>query len=133
MRNSLFCFVLALSLASCSPKIVREVERVEVPVIHTEYKNNTVRDTVWSNDSVFIIQKGDTVYNTTKKEFHHYHYQSDTVHSNDTTTIIKEVPYPVEVEKELTKWEKFKADTGGIALGAVGVCLLYLIIRRFRR
>lgn len=129
--------VLLLLLVSCkaNKQIITEKETktevVEKPIIHEIYKVNTVRDTVWNKDSVYIIQKGDTVYNKTIREFHHYSHTTDTIHSNDTITkvvvqpvekIIKE-KVEVEVEKPLNWWQKVRICLGDFAMMAIAVLL----------
>lgn len=112
-----------------------QVEVVEKPVIHEVYKVNTVRDTVWNKDSVYIIQKGDTIYNTTIREFHHYSHSTDTIHSNDTITKIVVQPVErivnnkveVEVPKPLNWWQKLRMSLGEAAIGAFILFIGYLI------
>lgn len=118
-----------------------QVEVVEKPVIHEVYKVNTVRDTVWNKDSVYIIQRGDTIYNTTIREFHHYSHSTDTVHSNDTITkvvvqpvehILKE-KVEVEVPKPLNWWEKLRMSLGETFIGAFILFIGYLIFIRKKK
>lgn len=118
-----------------------QVEVVEKPVIHEVYKVNTVRDTVFNRDSVYIIQKGDTIYNTTIREFHHYSHTTDTIHSNDTITkvvvqpvehILKE-KVEVEVEKPLNWWQKLRISLGETFIGAFILFIGYLIFIRKKK
>ena len=112
-----------------------QVEVVEKPMIHEVYKVNTVRDTVWNKDSVYIIQKGDTVYNKTIREFHHYSHTTDTIHKNDTITQIVVQPVEhivnkeveVEVEKELSWWQKIRMTVGDISMTALALFLGYML------
>ena len=129
--------IMFLLLVACKPQkqIITEketqVEVVEKPIIHEIYKANTVRDTVWNKDSVFIIQRGDTVYNTSIREFHHYTHTTDTIHSNDTITKVVVQPVEkivnnqteVEVEKPLNWWQKFRMTLGDFAMMAIAVLL----------
>ena len=118
-----------------------QVEVVEKPVIHEVYKVNTVRDTVWNRDSVYIIQRGDTIYNNTVREFHHYSHTTDTIHSNDTITkvvvqpvehILKE-KVEVEVEKPLSWWQKLRMSLGETFIGAFILFIGYLIFIRKKK
>ena len=118
-----------------------QVEVVEKPVIHEVYKVNTVRDTVWNRDSVYIIQRGDTIYNNTVREFHHYSHTTDTIHSNDTITkvvvqpvehILKE-KVEVEVEKPLNWWQKLRMSLGETFIGAFILFIGYLIFIRKKK
>lgn len=137
--------ILFLLLVSCkaNKQIITEKETktevVEKPLIHEVYKVNTVRDTVWNKDSVYIIQKGDTVYNKTIREFHHYKNSTDTIHKNDTITQIViqpeekivEVEKEVEVEKKISNWQKFRMNMGDIAIAVlVGLVIVYFVRKK---
>lgn len=129
--------VLLLLLVSCkaNKQIITEKETktevVEKPEIHEIYKVNTVRDTVFHKDSVYIIQKGDTVYNKTIREFHHYSHTTDTIHKNDTITKVVVQPVEkivnnqteVEVEKKTSTWQNFRMMMGDFAMMAIAVLL----------
>lgn len=129
--------LMILLLASCkSQKQVisekeKQVEVVEKPLVHETYKTNIIRDTVFHKDSVIVLQKGDTVYEKSFKEFHHYKNSTDTVHQRDTITQIVIQPVEkivnnqteVEVEKPLNWWQKFRMMMGDFALGAIAVLL----------
>lgn len=118
-----------------------QVEAVEKPIIHEIYKANTVRDTVWNKDSVYIIQRGDTIYNTTIREFHHYSHSTDTIHSNDTITKIVVQPVErivnnkveVEVEKPLNWWQKLRMSLGEALIGALIFSVVYFIFIRKKK
>lgn len=112
-----------------------QVEVVEKPIIHEIYKTNTIRDTVFHKDSVIILQKGDTIYNTTIREFHHYNSSTDTIFKNDTITnvvvqpvehILKE-KVEVEVPKPLNWWQKLRMSLGEAAIGLFILFIGYLI------
>lgn len=133
--------ILLLLLVGCKSQkqVITEketqVEVVEKPVIHEVYKVNTVRDTVFNKDSVYIIQRGDTIYNTTIREFHHYSHTTDTIHSNDTITKVVIQPVEktvnkqieVEVEKPLNWWQKIRISLGEVFIGALIFFLIYYI------
>ena len=129
--------IMILLLVACKPQkqIITEketqVEVVEKPEIHEIYKVNTVRDTVFHKDSVYIIQKGDTIYEKSVREFHHYSHTTDTIHKNDTITQVVVQPVErivnnqteVEVEKPLNWWQKFRMTLGDFAMMAIAVLL----------
>lgn len=130
MRMKMLSILLALLwlfyLTGC-----KTVKFVPVPEYHTLYKTrvDTVRrlDSVYFRDSVFIAAKGDTVYLTKthwRERFRNvYHIKADTVMQQDSVR----VPYPVE--KPLTKWQRWKMDMGGWAMGAVAVLIILVIIK----
>lgn len=56
--------------------------------------------------------------------------QQDTVYlPSKEITVTKEVKVPYPVEKELTKWQKFRIDFGGWAIGIVIITILVVVWR----
>lgn len=115
-----------MSLTGC-----KTVRYVPVPEYHTLYKTrvDTVQrwDSVYFRDSVYIAVKGDTVYLTKthwRERFRNvYHIKADTVMQRDSIL----VPYPVE--KQLTKWQRWKMDAGGWAMGVAAVLVILVILK----
>lgn len=109
----------------------RTVRYVHVPEYHTLYKTrvDTVQrcDSVYFRDSVYIAAKGDTVYLTKthwRERFRNvYHTKTDTIMQRDSIR----VAYPVE--KPLTKWEQWKMDMGGWAMGVAAVLVILVILK----
>ena len=110
---------------------------VAVPEYHKEYINRTDTflrsDTLFRLDSVVIRMQGDT----TVIEKIRWQNRFVNVYKIKTDTIIKtdsvRVPYPVE--RRLSKWEQFKMDVGGWAMGGTVVAIVFIIIwlvKRFR-
>lgn len=130
MRMKTLSILLALlwllSLTSC-----KTVRYVPVPEYHTLYKTrvDTVQrwDSVYFRDSVYMAAKGDMVYLTKthwRERFRNiYHVKADTVMQRDSVR----VPYPVE--KSLTKWQRWKMDLGGWAMGVAAVLVILVIIK----
>lgn len=115
--------ILAMCLVSC------RTQYIPVESVRTEYKTrDSIRtDSVYQCDSVFVLIKGDTIYQYKYKYLYKYQYLSrtDTIMKTDSV----QVPYPVE--KELNRWEKVKMELGGWAIGVllmafvIAVCLTY--------
>ena len=126
MLSILFVLSWLLCLVGC-----RTVRYVPVPEYHTLYKTrvDTVqhRDSVYFRDSVFTATKGDTVYLTKthwRERFRNvYHIKVDTMMQRDSIR----VPYPVE--KPLTKWQRWKMNAGGWAMGVAAVLVILVIIK----
>jgi hypothetical protein len=59
-----------------------------------------------------VTVKGDTVYEYKYKYLYKYQYinRTDTLMKTDSI----QIPYPVE--KQLSKWQRFKLDFGGTAM-----------------
>lgn len=131
-RNSSFRLglaALAVLLSGCTRTVYEPVESVR-----TEYRDRVVErlvaDTVADTRLIFI--KGDTILDIREKERTHRVEIHDTLKVIVADTI--RVPYPVE--RQLSRWEKAKMDFGGLALGALGVTLCFIIAwlaKRFRK
>lgn len=130
MRMKMLSILLALLwlfyLTGC-----KTVKFVPVPEYHTFYKTrvDTVQrwDSVYFRDSVFIAAKGDSVYLTKthwRERFRNvYHIKTDTIMQRDSIR----VAYPVE--KQLTKWQQWKMDLGGWAMGVAAVLIILVILK----
>ena len=122
--------ILALALAGCSRKTT-------VPIAEPVYIHDTTETVRMVHDSTYIDRwhtqwlSGDTVF---------IHDSIDRWHSvvkNDTAWMYREVPVlqkvPVEVEKKLNWWQKFRMRAGDVLLIAAILGLLYLGYRIWRR
>ena len=107
---------------------------VTVPEYHKEYINRTDTflrsDTLFRLDSVVVRVQGDT----TVIEKIRWQNRFVNVYKIKTDTIIKadsvRVPYPVE--KNLSKWQQFRLDFGGWAMGVLALGIVFFFIRLFR-
>lgn len=121
----LTCIVLLVS-AICFTGC-RTTQYVPVETIKTEYKTrDSIRhDSIYQRDSIYVIDRGDTVY--TYKDRYLYKY----LYLNRIDTVIKtdsiQIPYPVE--KSLIRWQKAKIELGGWAFGVLIMLAIMLIIR----
>lgn len=103
------------------------IQYVPVETVRTEYKTrDSIRiDSIYQQDSVYVLVKGDTVYQYKYKYLYKYQYL------NRTDTVIKidsvQVPYPVE--KQLNRWQSIKMELGGWAFGLVIAFVLIIIGR----
>ena len=63
MRKILFLLFMTLLLGSC--KVKEKILEVSIPQIKTEIKyiDKIKYDSIYLKDSVYIVQKGDTIYN----------------------------------------------------------------------
>lgn len=130
MRTKMLSILLALLWLLCLTGC-KTVKVVPVPEYHTLYKTrvDTVQrwDSVYFRDSVYIATKGDTVYMTKthwRERFRNvYHTKTDTVLQRDS------IPVPYPMEKQLTKWEQWKMDLGGWAIGLAVAFVILVIIK----
>ena len=114
-------FLIVFLLGGCKSK-----EYIKVPEYHTEYVNRTDTfhklDSVYLKDSVFMYQKGDTIYHTkvTFRDRYHniYKVKLDTIINQDSVS----VPYPVQ--RTLTKNEQRLMDIGRASI----ICILLALV-----
>ena len=83
------------------------------------------KDSIFVQDSVFIKEKGDTVFVDKFKYIYRHIIKIDTVYVEHRDSI--QVPYPVE--KKLTRWQQLKINAGGYFLAVLMLIGLGYIIR----
>lgn len=107
-------------LAGC-----KQVQYVPVETVRTDsiYLTQTQRDSIYKYDSIHVRDKGDTVFVDRYKYLFVDKLRRDTLYVCRTDTV--RVPYPVE--RELTRWERFRLDVGGYAVCAVVVTILIVV------
>lgn len=103
---------------------------VPVETVRTEYKTrDSIRvDSIYNQDSIYVLVKGDTIYQYRYKYLYKYQYlnRTDTVIKTDSV----QVPYPVE--KQLTRWQQMKIELGGWAVGVIVILSIVLMLKLFR-
>jgi hypothetical protein len=124
MRTAIL-LTLVLFIASC-----KQTEYVTIPSLERDsiYITKTERDTLLVRDSVFVKDRGDTVYVEKWKTIYKSRVSTDTMYIERTDSI----PYPVEVVKErryIPKTIGILALLGAVAIGAI---ILWLI-NKFRK
>lgn len=114
-------FLLAvLSLASCKQVQYVPVETVRLDSI---YLTQTLRDSIYKYDSIYVRDKGDTVFVDRYRYLFVDKLRRDTMYISRIDTL--RVPYPVE--KELTRWQQFRLDVGGYAIFAIVIVILIVV------
>lgn len=78
---------------------------IPVESVRTEYKDRLILDSVYLKDSVLIRQKGDTVFLEKYKYFYRDKLLRDSVYLTDSI----QVPYAVEVGKEVNRLSSFQS------------------------
>ena len=126
MNRTIPVLLLALLLASCSPRIVERV----ITQCDTTYIVKRDSVTFYDRDSIFIREKGDTVYQYVERWRWRDRVRVDTITrvKVDSLTVerIKEVP----VQIPLSGWERLKIGAFWWLLGLV-VALLLWTFRKF--
>lgn len=126
-----WCITLApfmCLLLVCSCRTMKYVP-VETIKIDTTYINKLQRDSIYMLDSVYVKEKGDTVFIEKYKYLYRDKLIRDTLYMAKTDSI--QVPYPVE--KELTRWQQFRMDFGGWAMCIVVISILILIVYKIKK
>ena len=108
--------LLIWSMCSCSTQYV-PVESVRYDSVFFE---KIRKDSIFVQDSVFIRQKGDTVFKDKFKVVYKYVLLRDTM----LTVRRDSIPIPVPVEKKRTWWEQTKIDVGGNAVTNIVIYVL---------
>lgn len=122
-----WCITLApfmCLLLVCSCRTMKYVP-VETIKIDTTYINKLQRDSIYMLDSVYVKEKGDTVFIEKYKYLYRDKLVRDTLYMAKTDSI--QVPYPVE--KELTRWQQFRMDFGGWVIGILAILITIMIVR----
>ena len=126
MKKLLTIASLTAVLTGC-----KQTEYVVVPEYHTDTLRvaQIVTDSVYKHDSIYIHEKGDTVFVERWRTVWQNHTAHDTVYKASVDTIAK--PYPVikEVEKKLTKTQNGLMWAGGLSLMALFVFGVYKVKR----
>lgn len=112
---------LLLVIYSCRTVKYVPVETVKVD---TTYINKLERDSIYLLDSVYIKEKEDTVFIEKYKYLYRDKLVRDTMYISKVDSI--QVPYPVE--KELTRWQQFRINFGGWAIGIVIIAIFVMVV-----
>lgn len=146
MKTLSILFVLSwlLCLMGC-----KTVKFVPVPEYHTVYKMrvdtvqrwDSVRDIQWMTvrevDSTQLAALGIQIKglkNALLIERNKLLQQisNEKTHKVDTVMQLDSIPVPYAVEKPLTKWQRWKMDAGGWAMGVAAGMIILLVVRLFK-
>ena len=118
----LLIILLMSGICSCS-----RTQYVPVPSVSTDsvfvYKH--IRDSIVQRDSVFVKEKGDTIWVNKYRYIYKDKLIRDTIYIDQIDSV--HIPYPVE--KKLSRWQRMKMELGGLAMGCFGLLLLFVIGR----
>lgn len=103
-----------------------------VRIVHdVQYRDRWHYDSIYTDRWHVIEHYGDTVYrhDSTVHHHHHYYYFTDTVALIDTTK--HNTSNTVEVERELTTWQKWLQALGYGSIGTLASILIAGIVFLF--
>lgn len=130
MRKILFLLFMTLLLSSC--KVKEKIVEVPIPQIKTEIKyiDKVKYDSIYLKDSVYIIQKGDTVYNNKVAYRYKYKYLKDTITINkaDTITRLQKIT-EIKVKNQLNVVQKVLMYIGLFSL----LIFIIIIYKHFKK
>ena len=116
-------FLVLYSIASCSPRIYERVvyqkDTTYVSKVDSIYK--------YERDSVFVKEKGDTVYKYVERIRYRDRYKVDTLVKVKVDSVAVEHIKEVKVEKPLSWGQKAKIGAFWWLLGAVVALLLWTL------
>ena len=130
MRKILFLLFMTLLLGSC--KVKEKIVEVPIPQIKTEIKyiDKVKYDSIYLKDSVYIIQKGDTIYNNKVAYRYKYKYFKDTIIVNKTDTITKlQKVTKIKVQNQLNAVQKVLMYIGLFSL----LMFIIIIYKHFKK
>ena len=115
--KTLFLLLFLTTIISCTTTKI-----VEVPIetIKTEYIEQVKYDSIYSRDSIYIMQKGDTIYNNKVQYLYKYKYLRDTINITDTIPKIVTVK-DTQYINQLYTWQKLLIVIG------IGFILYWII------
>ena len=115
--KTIFLLLFLTTIVSCTTTKI-----VEVPIetIKTEYIEQVKYDSIYSKDSIYIMQKGDTIYNNKVQYLYKYKYLRDTINITDTIPKIVTVK-DTQYINQLYTWQKLLIIIG------IGFILYWII------
>ena len=119
--KTLFLLLFLTTIISCT---TTKVVEVPVEVIKTEYIEQVKYDSIYSKDSIYIMQKGDTIYNNKVQYLYKYKYLRDTINITDTIPKIVTVK-DTQYVNQLYTWQKLLIVIG---IGFILYWIIKLII-----
>lgn len=119
---------LGICLSSCrTQQPIVAVERHDSTRIEDRNHSHYERDKEYIHDSVYIREKGDTVWMERWHDRIIERNVADTIHDSIKVEVHDSVPYPVEVPKYIRQrngYDKFTAKGFWILLGLIAVAIV---------
>ena len=118
MKNAMLLFLLFL--CGCRTEYV-PIESVRYDSVMIE---KLMRDSVFVRDSVYLKEKGDTIYKYKDRFVYVFKNRVDTFFAEK----IREIEVPVPVERKLTWWERVKLNYAEWVIAVlVAIALVYAL------
>lgn len=124
LQIALIIFVTS-GICSCTKKIYVPVESVR-----TEYIDRMQRDSIYVLDSVRIVERNDTIFNTKYKTTFRYRNVRDSIYIKDTIRVPFEVEKIVNVEKALSFYQSICVKGFSFLVAALLGIVAYLLRKK---
>ena len=113
--------ILLVMVTSCSPRIIEHIRYQR----DTTYVQQVKVDSVYRRDSVFVREKGDTVFIYKERIRDRYVFRHDTLRLVKVDSVAVERVKEVKVEKPLSAWKSAKIGAFWWLVAAVLLLLLW--------
>lgn len=113
--------ILLVMVTSCSPRIIETIRYQR----DTTYVQQVKVDSVYRRDSVFVREKGDTVFIYKERIRDRYVFRHDTLRLVKVDSVAVERVKEVKVEKPLSAWKSAKIGAFWWLVAAVLLLLLW--------
>lgn len=113
--------ILLVMVTSCSPRIIETIRYQR----DTTYVQQVKVDSVYRRDSVFVREKGDTVFIYKERIRDRYVFRHDTLRLVKVDSVAVERVKEVKVEKPLSAWKTAKIGAFWWLVAAVLLLLLW--------
>ena len=121
MLGSVLLLSAMVAASSCSPRIIENIRYQR----DTTYVQQVKVDSVYRRDSVFVREKGDTVYIYKERIRDRYIFRHDTLRLVKVDSVAVERVKEVKVEKPLSAWKTAKIAAFWWLVAAVLLLLLW--------
>ena len=121
MKDTMLLFLLLL--CGCRTEYV-PIESVRYDNVMIE---KLMRDSVFVRDSVYLKEKGDTIYKYKDRFVYVYKNRVDTFFAEK----IREIEIPVPVERKLSWWERVKLNYAEWVIGVIVAMALIYALRQW--
>lgn len=131
MVTALACLVLSLFCRCATTKYVPMIEYKEKVVSKTDTLLQT--DSVWLHDSVYVLQRGDTVL--TDRWHYRDRYKYIYKNSTDTLFVRDSIPYKVVIEKPPSGMQKLYVCIGKSSVYIIAILglIIAFLARKIRK
>ena len=113
--------LVAIAVSACSPRVIETIHYQH----DTTYVERVQIDSVYKRDSIYVKDKGDTVWIYKELWREKYKYLRDTVAVVRVDSVAVEREKIVEVEKPLSKWKSWQLEAFPWLLGLLGIAGLW--------